>query len=354
LSKSQDEEKRGRAFNIQAAEDAREKLTYRQKSIDIANGVRIWAGKSADPGDIERDFTTPGTPGGLGCPFAGGRLAAPTNGHHRGASTPRSSLSRLSLGRRSRKASFHDPIKAEECVSSPMSKNLNSKYDSMVSMVKGLSAVHSSLLPNTEDIAVEIEDDGEEVVNTSTSKVERWAQAVSASDEGHEEAIASDDDGGRETRFDRSLKDVRVGESPSRPWGIPVPEEFDVNGDEPSKKSDATASPLESEILHKNTQSAPPPMRCPFSGMKAANNADFANSPHAIPEAISDPLEQPSAPTTVPAATSFSTPHIMPTVDPSSQTTTSPTPHMVFNGPVFFGYSFEQAMTVLKQSGLAP
>jgi hypothetical protein len=408
LSKSQDEEKRIRAYNIQAAEDAREKLTCRQKSIDIANGVRIWAGKSADPGDIERDFTTPGTPGGLGCPFAGGRLAAPTNGHHRGASTPRSSLSKLSLGRRSRKASFHDPIKAEECVSSPMSpeksvagsmplcpirfldqhspeevaryfekhqhevprsheicvkryqeneevvKNLNSKYENMVSMVKGLSAVHSSLLPNTEDIAVEIEEDGEEVVHTSTSKVERWAQAVSASDEGHEDAITSDDDGGRETRFDRSLKDVRVGESPSRPWGIPVPEDFHVDGDEPSKKSDATASPLESEIIY-NAQSAPPPLRCPFSGMKAANKADFANSPHAMPEATSDPFEQPPAPTTVPAvAASSSTPHFMPTADPSNKATTSPTPHMVFNGPVFFGYSFEQAMTVLKQSGLAP
>jgi hypothetical protein len=404
LGNSQDEEKRTRAYNIHTAQDARKKIEYRQKSIDVASGVRIWAGKSADLGDIERDFTTPGTPGRLGCPFAGGKLSIPINGHHRGASTPRSSLSKPSAGRRSRKASFHDPIRAEECVSSPMSpersvagsmplcpirfldqhspeevaryfekhqhevppshefcirrfenedarKHFDSKYANIVSMVKDLQSVHRPLLPDTEDIAVEVEEDGEEeIVHTSASKVERWAQAVSASDEEHENDAGSDNEG-RRSRFDRSLKDIRVGESPSRPWGIPVPEEFQQDGEEHSKKSDATASPLESEDMHKGVNVLPP-LRCPFSGMKAANDEDMANSPHAPSKPTANsPEEVPQPP---PVAASLSVPHFMAPPEPSNQTAPNAQAQMVFNGPVFFGYSFDQAMQVLKQSGLAP
>lgn len=411
LKKSPDEAKRTRAYNIQAADAVRDKLVHRQNTLDVisSSGVKIWAGKSADPADLERDFTTPGTPGGLGCPFAAAKSAASGRGNHRGSDTPRSSLSRLSFGRRSRKPSFHDPIKAEECVSSPMSpeksiaglmplcpirfldqhspeevaryfekhqhevprshefcvkrfqenddkvKDLNSKYANVVTMVQGLRKLHQPLLPNTEDIAVEAEEDGEDnIIHTSASKVEQWASAVSVSAQAEEPDVATDD-GARETRFDRSLKDVRVGESPSRPWGIPVPDEFHVDGIGVAQKSDITASPLVSSAEVEMPGNAPPPIQCPFNGFKGVKEAGLLN-PHIGPtdtrQSTGDaPPSMPKAAAS--ASSSSATPHLRSAPELSSCESKAVT-QMVFNGPVFFGYSFDQAMSALKQSGVAP
>ncbi|TAQ90765.1 hypothetical protein B7494_g951 [Chlorociboria aeruginascens] len=94
-------------------------------------------------------------------------------------------------------------------------KKLDAKYGNLVSMIQGLGQKHQPMLPTKE------EEEALEMERTSNERVENWANAVSIDGvEGEDKPTPEDD---RESRFDRSMKEVRVGESPSRPWGISVP-----------------------------------------------------------------------------------------------------------------------------------
>lgn len=104
---------------------------------------------------------------------------------------------------------------------------LDAKYGNLVSMIQGLGQKHQSMLSHEPKPDIIEESDDTE----SKQKIQKWASAVSeyqgsnpAADveEADDEASNKDDDG-RESRFDRSLREVRVGESPSRPWGMHVP-----------------------------------------------------------------------------------------------------------------------------------
>ena len=60
-----------------------------------------------------------------------------------------------------------------------------------------------------------------------------WSQALStaaqdgdAKEIGVEQAVDTDAERGRQQQFARPLRDIRVGESPSRPWGITVPARY--------------------------------------------------------------------------------------------------------------------------------
>ena len=98
-------------------------------------------------------------------------------------------------------------------------RKLDAKYGSLVNMIQGLGQKHQPMLPTKE------EGESVEVEQVSNERVENWAKAVSADGVGHEEDehIVLDDEEDRESRFDRPLKEIRVGESPSRPWGIHIP-----------------------------------------------------------------------------------------------------------------------------------
>jgi hypothetical protein len=376
MSKSPDESRRARAFSIHRSEDAREKISFRKNSSEVGE-VRIWGRRSDGCAALEQDFTTSGTPGRLGCPFAS-TLRPRSSPSNKGVSTPRSSVSRGSLGRRSKRASFHDPIKADICGNNAMPseasvagsvplcpirfldqhspeevatyfekhkhevprshetcikrfqeneevlKSLDSKYANIVTMMKDLGKVHQPMLPDTDDIAVE---DGEGPVHDSAAKVENWAKAVDSNSDGaaeEETPLESD----RESRFDRPLKDIRVGESPSRPWGIVVPENFKPNGDAASKKSDPTASPLEAD--------AP---RCPFSGLMGNSHVEHP----ALGKERDVGGQEPQSTT---KAQSF----VEGGKDPPNFSQPKPA-QMVFNGPVFIGYPLDQAMGLMKQFG---
>jgi hypothetical protein len=334
--------------------------------------VRIWAGRSVDSPRLEHDFTTPGTAGRLGCPFA--TSAFGINGRtRRGVTTPKSSTSKGSIGRRSKRPSFHDPIRAELCgfaqklpdpsleESQPLCpirfldqhspeevakyfenhkhelprshqfcvsrfqenadalKNLDSKYDDVVCMVKELGKVHQPIFPQAEDIAVE---DAEEEPHRPDSKVESWVKDV---EDGEGDDVDENAET-REQRFDRPMSDIRVGESPSRPWGIRVPAEFEDNGDARSKKSDRTASPFEPEA----EENRDPPLECPFPGAPLMD-------PHPLDVECEEPQKVPK--------------------EPPARAATAPTPpsgeppRIVFNGPVFFGYAPDQIMTFMNQFG---
>ncbi|TID15299.1 hypothetical protein E2P81_ATG08363 [Venturia nashicola] len=422
LQNSTDPVLKSRAYSIQCAADAREKIRFRQKSSDCENAVHIWNGRSADALEssgieMERDFTTPGTPGRLYCPFVppnkrDGFFNLPSaSGHPRGISTPRSSISRTS-GRRSKRSSFHDPIRAEMCgqglsgPSAPPSvegsaplcpirflkqhspeeiakyfeshkhevprshavcvkryqsneqsvRQLDAKYGNLVNMIQGLGEKHQPLLPEVDDDAI-VDEDGEVVPE---SRVQNWAKAVSVSmdDNVDQPQTAPMEDDDRLSHFDRPLKDVRVGESPSRPWGITVPERYAAKSGVISTRSDPTASPLE-------TPRAPEPDtpakgKCPFDhkNMKfdaAPSQPAVRDQPAPQPASQAQvpqqdvPRAQPSPPPQHEQKPSFSQPAVF---AEDSISTKAGGVQMIFNGPVFFGYGMEQALALLQQGGM--
>ncbi|KAK1832887.1 hypothetical protein QBC39DRAFT_347729 [Podospora conica] len=109
-------------------------------------------------------------------------------------------------------------------------RKLDAKYGNLVSMINDLGTLHQPMLPSA--AADEDEDD---VDRLSNQRVAHWASAVVIPDPEEEvekeveeannpPASDDDDDGGREGHFNRPLlRAIRVGESPSRPWGISVP-----------------------------------------------------------------------------------------------------------------------------------
>ncbi|KAM0804295.1 hypothetical protein BDR22DRAFT_593601 [Usnea florida] len=103
-------------------------------------------------------------------------------------------------------------------------RQLDAKYGNLTNMIKGLGVKHQPLLPSKEN---------DEELNTaagtrSMQKVENWAHNVGADGGGAHmpndtKTHLSESDDMEGDHFDRPLKEVRLGESPSRPWGIRVP-----------------------------------------------------------------------------------------------------------------------------------
>ncbi|KAK3329635.1 hypothetical protein B0H66DRAFT_33276 [Apodospora peruviana] len=266
-------------------------------------------------------------------------------------------------------------------------RKLDAKYGNLVSMINDLSHLHRPMLPVTA-----MEEDPEDVDRASNKRVESWAQAVTASDpQGEEEDEAPPVDvEDRESHFDRPLREVRLGESPSRPWGISVP---------------FAAGPAHDELLHERPVSPSPapvrmhsplrppqdpgktPRKCPFDHTKLT----FPSSPFPKPDEISSDREsdhvaaatterqqqkqqhdpfttaknrapQPqSAPAPTHTAanlppTFVNTPE-MPFLRSNADAKGAPvpaavaTPQIVFNisGPVFIGYPMEQAIQFMQR-----
>ncbi|KAF2200321.1 hypothetical protein GQ43DRAFT_396728 [Delitschia confertaspora ATCC 74209] len=405
LDQDQDSERRDRVSLITKAESAAIAL----REHNEIDQVKIWSGPSADKdkkaatmtasstqlGSIEKDFTTVGTPSRLECPFAsrGGRGSP--------LATPRSSTSRASFrGRRSKRPSFNDPIRAEICgndhVSASVSiegsaavcpirfldqhapeevaqyfenhkheiprshevcikrfqsnaesiKQLDAKYGSLVNMIQGLGVKHQPWLPEDPGDAAE----GSLVEGEQDDRVKKWAKAVTASlqdyplEDGFREPGHILDET-RTAHFDRPLKEIRVGESPSRPWGISVPAKY-AKADNASVVSAATASPPiiastnvpDANLLEK-------PSKCPF-GHGAPKQAEQLQVPGALPvESISPPHVENETPYTNPVDGEQSS--------KPPQDSPKPVPQMIFNGPVFIGYPPDQLMSLLQHSNLA-
>jgi hypothetical protein len=96
-------------------------------------------------------------------------------------------------------------------------RKLDAKYDSLYSLITGLHKRHKGIFAEEKGVV-----DSLETKRRQSERVETWAKAVTAEDvEDTEVSILLDQE--REGHFDRPMKEVRVGESPTRPWGIPVP-----------------------------------------------------------------------------------------------------------------------------------
>ncbi|KAK5113806.1 hypothetical protein LTR62_003190 [Meristemomyces frigidus] len=235
-------------------------------------------------------------------------------------------------------------------------RQLDAKYGNLVSMIQGLGAKHKELLPDEpvdgdSDLAAQAEQD-----KKSDEKVRKWASSVSAPMvESHEalqpESKTQDDE--RQPHFERPLRDIRVGESPSRPWGISVPAKYleEHHGSDTSSRpvqGAASTSEPQKEAQHAIDATALPEARvskCPFG---------FDQSTAAAPPQTSDEIKsthdqkqevpQPQQPV-------FVAPEVLQD-SKRGDTNKDQEPRMLFTGPVFIGYSAEDAAKILRGAGL--
>ncbi len=177
-------------------------------------------------------------------------------------------------------------------------RELDAKYGNLANIIKGLGMKHQPLLPTKDDD----EDDDAAMDSKSMRKVESWAHNVDVVHKGTDMPndttthLSGSDD--RQGHFDRPLKEIRVGESPSRPWGLSVP----------------AANP---HLNPGENASTPTPkgLQIKADGAHFGDRARIATG-HLTEESGDDK------------------------------------PRLLFTGPVFIGYGPEQAATLIKECGL--
>jgi len=211
-------------------------------------------------------------------------------------------------------------------------------------MLQGLGQKHQPMLP------AKGEEDEMELDHASNERVENWAKAVSTDGVGHEEGpVEPAEDEDRDGRFDRRLKEVRVGESPSRPWGISVPFLDPPEGQRPVSPPPAPVS----------VEHAPKPVgKCPFGHASPQGKGEEKLFPSPS-QAQDKPVGRCPFP---PAQTSSKLPTPNLQQQPFVQTQPafiqptelqisngSAVPQMIFTGPVFIGYPMEQAIAFMQQ-----
>ncbi|KAN0122370.1 hypothetical protein V8E51_000696 [Hyaloscypha variabilis] len=215
-------------------------------------------------------------------------------------------------------------------------KKLDAKYGNLVSMIQGLGQKHQPMLPTKE------EEESVEVEQVSNERVENWAKAVSVDGVGQEEdeeRFVPEDDEDRESRFDRPLKEIRVGESPSRPWGIHIPA-LDPPADRPVSPPPAPVSikhvPMQSGKCpfghgqQVKVEAAPPQSedertgKCPFPHAQKARASYAATPQQPQPSVQNQPTFIQQAPGDAPKLNG------------------GVVPQMLFTGPVFIGYPMDQ------------
>ena len=243
-------------------------------------------------------------------------------------------------------------------------RKLDAKYGNLASMIQDLSHLHQPMLPAD----ARRRDD---VDRASNERVEDWAHAVSATgvtdpDRTARDEVGDHEDMDRESHFDRPLKEVRVGESPSRPWGISVPV-FDMaslHGEEPQRPPVSPPpapvrmpSPVDTPVATPAKAS-----KCPFDHAKFAMLGGAMPSP--VPKSAEEktPLREPTVvpdssrhyapvkegpiamplPLQLPPQPTFIN---QPEALGSGKNSSS---QMVFTGPVFIGYPMEQAIQFMQ------
>lgn len=348
---------------------------------------------------LEQDFTVEGRKGNLQCPFSKGKLAGGTNDGEskHGLDNPpyspadpicaamleEASSQPATNGAGSSKCPIrfmdkHSPEEIAHYVEThkhaiPRShevclrryqknetqmKKLDSKYGNIVSMIEGLSHLHQPMLPESEE--ADLQASG--VEGHSNQRVENWAQDVSGTVdlEPDEAAPLPDGQQDRQSHFDRPLKEVRVGESPSRPWGISVPvlERTDRENDYPSSPPPAPVRMADGDDGARPTAAGAQIRKCPFDHTKlqAAFTAPSPQTPRtdvktaqSRQEGAEDtPFTQTKGPPTLSAAPLASQPTF---INPgTTKSDGGGPPQMIFTGPVFIGYPMEQAIQYMNFS----
>ena len=254
-------------------------------------------------------------------------------------------------------------------------RKLDAKYGSLVSMIQGLGQKHQPMLPADHEEGGE----DEELERTSNERVENWAKAVSADGVGQEEPEPEEEED-RESRFDRPLKEIRVGESPSRPWGISVPIFDPPLGEE--RAVSPPPAPVSSEHIPKTVGKcpfghgqqaevedvpAPPPVqettppagKCSFGHDQQVQLEERPIIPRTVVEETARPAgecpfgndQKTKAKQPAPKAEASTVGHSQPAFinPPEIAKRGGNVPQMVFTGPVFIGYPMEQALAFMQQ-----
>ena len=371
--------------------------------------------------ELEQDFTVEGRKGALSCPFSrpppanGHADMAREEGHHPdhsedpicaamseatgqplAAATPKCPiryLDRHSPEEIARYVETHKheiPRSHEICVSRYRRneediRKLDAKYGSLVNMVQGLSQLHKPMLPRQTSANDEDRKRQWELDRASNERVESWAQEVSASAPPVEDLERADGGGGgggqvarngsvgdldnvRVGNFERSLKEIRVGESPSRPWGISVP----VGQPYDEEQGGPPMSPPPAPVVTPAAATSAP--KCPFdfkfasphdaagsSQPRVAFSHDAAQASHFVQNQQDAPpstsLHEPrfSAPPPQPVfinpspASAHAHTHAQPAAVKEGYPPQQSAPQMLFTGPVFIGYPMEQALQLMNQ-----
>jgi hypothetical protein len=226
-------------------------------------------------------------------------------------------------------------------------RQIDAKYGGPANMIQGLGEKHKPFLPDRVP-------DGESPT-TSDQRVEEWAKDVGSMTEPvvnvAVEEERPDDPSNRSGYFERPLREIRVGESPGRPWGIPIPiSHRDHQNAEVPVSSNSSPGLIES--TESNAASSNGVTRLQDSSATSARSV--RNGPYAQGAAHTGHhvLE-----TKTPLAKS---PHAQGAHQIDGATTTSPEAigrmlssptKMVFNGPVFIGYSAEHAVSLIQKLG---
>lgn len=352
-----------------------------------------------DPSSNEQDFTTHGTQGDLRCPFASEKL------RRRQGTTPASSgqihqirPDALPTPPGLKGFPAHDPIAAEfhaTAVTSPPPsvagsaskcpirfldqhspeevakyfenhkheiprsheicvkryqrneegiRQLDAKYGNLVSMIQGLGVKHQPMLVTRED-----EDETSLIVEQgSMEKVARWATTCSENVDDVEELAQNDNSETRTSKFGRTLKEIRVGESPSRPWGIQVPyREGLAESNHSEQRVEAEAVPSVERIQVFGGQpsesylvSETKPSKCPFGHAQAESESQVGSLKQTL--RFQDGVASWASEKQSVLAQESSPKVKVDTVNRREQ------PRMVFTGPVFIGYTAEQVANLLQ------
>jgi len=180
----------------------------------------------------------------------------------------------------------------------------------------------------------------------SKEKVERWATDCTESVKAGVEQGNSPDDIShpRSGHFDRPLTDVRVGESPSRPWGIHVPY---TEGLALSSNSYASVNLAPVTSAPQSQSSASPPSDPPKAPQQSAQFPSGQGLPNAESMVNSlrasfkldghDPQTGGNEPTQPKMSTEKPPPN-----------NSCASPSFVINGPILIGYTAEQAAALLQ------
>lgn len=272
-------------------------------------------------------------------------------------------------------------------------RKLDAKYGSLVGMIGDLSQLHIPMMPNGEMMP-------DDVDRASNERVENWAAEVSANDPDAppEQFIVSSvkeatidrehaDDDDRQSHFDRTLKEVRVGESPSRPWGISVPimDDTTLHYLESVRPVSPPPAPVQMPPGAPGTPPHPTTARagagkCPFdhtklNGMGRGDMPGIMSSPclprtersNARDSSRQFSFSAAGAGSEFQAEPDLSSSTIPPKQEKHTQTAQAPqqqptfinppavlpkggqpAPQMVFTGPVFIGYPIEQAIQFMQ------
>ncbi|KAK4924348.1 hypothetical protein LTR66_016463, partial [Elasticomyces elasticus] len=297
--------------------------------------------------EMEKDFTTQGKPSNLSCPFASmvktsfldpdatiDPIAAEFHADHMSAQSIEASqtcgrcpirfLDKHSPEEIAQYFENHKheiPRSHEVCVkryqqNDTQIRELDERYGNLVSMIQGLGNKHKRYLPN--EALQALGSSGFDPENHGV--VEKWADNVDGhadDDEVEMQAPGAERGEERVSHFDKPMREVRVGESPTRPWGISMP--IDQALVMSARVSSVTDLPSRgAKVMKEQTQAQNILDHEPKVRATSYTSSRRTKSSHR-----SIRSRQPSTNTTI-----------------------------IFNGPVFIGYPPDQAARFLKQLGV--